>query len=149
MARGVRDLRTATRRIRAAGALMPASCAAFALTAASASPWTALAALPAAACLQVLGETALASGAWEISFGLAPDGRQGQYQGFSGTGAAVARMLGPLLLAWLVMGGGPLGRLALGTAFLAASWTMGPAVRLAAAGKPPVTFSQHPPVPSP
>ncbi|SFK37780.1 hypothetical protein [Streptomyces pini] len=29
--------------------------------------------------LQVLGETALASGAREISFGLAPDGRHGQY----------------------------------------------------------------------
>ncbi|WP_240958382.1 hypothetical protein [Streptomyces barkulensis] len=63
VARGVRDLRTATRHIRAAGTLMPASCAAFALTAATASPWTALPVLLAAACLQVLGETALASGA--------------------------------------------------------------------------------------
>jgi MFS family permease len=135
VARGVRDLRTAARHIRAAGVLMLVSCAAFALTTVPASPWTALAVLLAAACLQVLGETALASGAWEISFGLAPEGRQGQYQGFFGTGAAVARMLGPLLLTWLVLGGGPVGWLALGAAFLTASWAMGPAVRWAAASR--------------
>ncbi|MGY1451786.1 hypothetical protein [Streptomyces sp. SS8] len=42
----------------------------------------------------------------------------------------------PLPLTWLVLGGGPLGWLALGAAFLAASWAMGPAVRLAAASRP-------------
>ena len=47
-----------------------------------------------AAALLTIGEMKLASGAWEISFGLAPADKQGQYQGFFGTGPAVARMLG-------------------------------------------------------
>ena len=70
----------------------------------------------------------LASGAWEISFGLAPADKQGQYQGFFGSGIAVARAAGPLLLTTLVIGGGPIGWLALGTLFLLAAVATGPAV---------------------
>ncbi|WP_240958381.1 hypothetical protein [Streptomyces barkulensis] len=58
-------------------------------------------------------------------------------------------MLGPLLLTWPVLGARPLGWLALGAAFLAASWAMGPAVRWAVVGKRPAASPQHPLVPSP
>ncbi|GAA2389538.1 MFS transporter [Streptomyces glaucosporus] len=136
VARGVTGLRSATRYVRLSGVLMLASCAAFALSSAPSSPWAALAVLTAAACAQVLGETLLAAGAWEISFGLAPEGRHGQYQGFFGTGTAVARMLGPLPLTWLVLGGGPAGWLALGAAFLASACAIAPAVRRAEAACP-------------
>jgi hypothetical protein len=74
----------------------------------------------------------LASGAWEISFGLAPTDKQGQYQGFYGTGPAIARMLGPVLLTTLVLGWGAIGWLVVGALFLGTSCATGPAVRWAA-----------------
>ena len=73
----------------------------------------------------------LASGSWEISFGLAPADKQGQYQGFFGTGTAVARMVGPLLLTTLVIGWGTPGLLVVGLLFLAAGLATTPAVRSA------------------
>ncbi|MBB5776091.1 MFS transporter [Nonomuraea jabiensis] len=123
VARRVKGLPSAARSVRYAGLVMFAACAVFAL-----SPYGWLFLLVAAG-LQVLSEMLLASGSWEISFGLAPDHKQGQYQGFFGTGVAVARMLGPVVLTTLVLGGGTLGWLLLGAAFAAASASMAPAVR--------------------
>ncbi|NUT12853.1 MAG: MFS transporter [Nonomuraea sp.] len=121
----VRNLRDAASAVRWAGIVMFAACAVFAL-----SPYGWIF-LIAAACLQVVGEMLLAAGAWEIGFGLAPDDKQGQYQGFFGTGTAVARMLGPAALTALVLDGGTLGWLLLGLAFLTAGAAMAPAVRWA------------------
>ena len=81
--------------------------------------------------LQVVGEMMLGSGAWEISFGLAPPDKHGQYQGFFGTGVAVARMLGPLLLTALIITWGTPGWLVLGVLFAGAGFAIGPAVRWA------------------
>ncbi|MEV4014404.1 MFS transporter [Nonomuraea angiospora] len=123
VARRVKGLPSAARSVRYAGLVMFAACAVFAL-----SPYGWLFLLVAAG-LQVLSEMLLASGSWEIGFGLAPDHKQGQYQGFFGTGVAVARMLGPVVLTTLVLGGGTLGWLLLGGAFAAAGASMAPAVR--------------------
>ncbi|WP_412540367.1 MFS transporter [Longispora sp. K20-0274] len=131
VARRVTDLRSATRLIRYAGAVMLASCSVYALTGDGRSKWTSAAILLGAAALQVIGEMMQASGAWEISFGLAPAGKQGQYQGFFGTGTAVARMLGPVLLTTMVLGWGAPGWVLLGGLFLGAACGMGPAVRWA------------------
>ncbi|GAA1748194.1 MFS transporter [Nonomuraea bangladeshensis] len=125
VARRVRTLREASASVRRAGLMMLAACAVFAL---SPYGWPYLLV---GAALLVWGEMLLAAGAWEISFGLAPDDRQGQYQGFFGTGTAVARMLGPVALTTLVLGGGTLGWLALGAMFAAAGAAMTPAVRWA------------------
>ncbi|MDP9847472.1 MFS transporter [Streptosporangium lutulentum] len=131
VARRVTDLTTASRSVRRAGMVMLVACAAFALSAAGSSAWVAGAVLLVAACLQVFGEMLQGSGAWEIGFDLAPPGRQGQYQGFFGTGAAIARMLGPLLLTTLIVTWGAPGWLLLGGLFLGAGLAMGPAVRWA------------------
>ncbi|MGW4638483.1 MFS transporter [Sphaerisporangium sp. NPDC004334] len=131
VARRVTGLRSASRLVRLAGVAMFASCAAFALSQAGASAWAAAAVLLAAAGLQVLGEMMLAAGAWEIAFDLAPPDRQGQYQGFFGSGTAVARMAGPLLLTTVVLGWGTAGWLLLGGLFLVAGSAMGPAVHRA------------------
>ncbi|WP_433436140.1 MFS transporter [Nonomuraea sp. CA-141351] len=135
VARRVKGLRSASLSVRNAGLVMFAACAVFAL-----SPYGWLFLLVAAG-LQVFGEMLLASGAWEIGFGLAPEDKQGQYQGFFGTGVAVARMLGPVVLTTLVLGGGTLGWLLLGAAFVAAGAAMAPAVRWGqrslAAARPP------------
>ncbi|MEW9556485.1 MFS transporter [Nonomuraea sp. NPDC050783] len=127
VARRVRSLREASSSVRRAGLVMLLSCAVFAL---SPYGWPFLLL---GAALLVGGEMLLAAGSWEISFGLAPDQRQGQYQGFFGTGTAVARMLGPVALTALVLGGGTLGWLALGAMFAAAGAAMAPAVRWASA----------------
>ncbi|MEV5557290.1 MFS transporter [Nonomuraea wenchangensis] len=125
VARRVRTLREASASVRRAGLMMLAACAVFAL---SPYGWPYLLL---GAALLVWGEMLLAAGAWEISFGLAPDDRQGQYQGFFGTGTAVARMLGPVALTALVLGGGTLGWLVLGAMFATAGAAMAPAVRWA------------------
>ncbi|GAA3411107.1 hypothetical protein GCM10018952_18440 [Streptosporangium vulgare] len=131
VARRVTDLRSAARSVRRAGAVLLAACAVFALSSAWSSAWAAALVLLVAACLQVFGEMAHASGSWEIGFGLAPAGRQGQYQGFFGSGAAVARMLGPLLLTTLILTWGTPGWLVLGGLFLLSGLATGPAVRWA------------------
>ncbi|MDP4504054.1 MFS transporter [Nonomuraea turcica] len=125
LARRVKGLRDASSSVRQAGLVMLAACMVFAL---STYGWVFLLV---AAALLVVGEMLLAAGAWEISFGLAPDDRQGQYQGFFGTGVAVARMCGPVALTALVLGGGTLGWLLLGTVFMAAGAAMAPAARWA------------------
>jgi len=136
IARGVTNLRTATRSVRFAGVAMLAACAVFALSAFGMGPATAAAVLAVAAALLTFGEMKLASGAWEISFGLAPADKQGQYQGFFGTGPAIARMLGPALLTTLVLGWGAAGWMVVGALFLGTSCATGPAVRWAARTRP-------------
>ncbi len=130
-ASAVRDLSSARRTVARGGVLMLASCAVFALSAAGASPWGAVAVLLVAGGLQVAGEMMQSAGAWQIGFDLAPADQQGQYQGFFGMGVPLARMLGPLLLTALVIDWGVPGWLLLGTLFLGAGLALGPAVRWA------------------
>jgi MFS family permease len=136
VARGVTSLKTATRSIRVAGIAMLVACAVFALSAIDAPPAATAVVLAAAAALLTFGEMKLASGAWEISFGLAPAEQQGQYQGFFGTGPAIARMLGPVLLTTMVLGWGPIGWMVVGALFLGTSCATGPAVRWAVRTRP-------------
>ncbi|WP_255637759.1 hypothetical protein [Amycolatopsis sp. DSM 110486] len=127
----VTGLRSATRLVRHSGVLLAVSCVAFALSAAGSSATVAVAVLVAGALLQVLGEMLQSAGTWGIGFDLAPATRQGQYQGFFGTGTSVARMAGPALLSTVVVQWGTPGWLLVGAVFVAAGWAMGPAVRWA------------------
>ncbi len=131
VARRVTSLDSATRSVRAAGAILLAACLVFAASELGDSALLAVTILLAAAALQSLAEMMQAGGAWEISFGLAPEGRHGQYQGFFTSGFTVARMLGPLLLTTVILGWGTIGWVLLGTVFLLAGLAMGPAVRWA------------------
>lgn len=78
----------------------------------------------AGAVLQVVAEMGQSAGSWQLSFELAPADRVGEYQGFFGTGVAVARTAGPLVLTALLLGG----------VTPVASYAMGPAAREGAAG---------------
>ncbi|MFG1645657.1 MFS transporter [Amycolatopsis sp. NPDC049252] len=122
---------SAARMVRRSGVLLFASCVAFALSASGTSPWVAFAVLVVGALVQVFGEMLQSAGTWEIGFALAPADKQGQYQGFFGTGTSVARAIGPVLLSTVVIGWGLPGWLLMGAIFLAAGWAMGPAVRWA------------------
>jgi hypothetical protein len=62
--------------------------------------------LLAGAAVQVLGEMMHGAAAWEAGFGLAPGGRQGQYQGFFGMAPQIARMAGPVVVTTLLIGWG-------------------------------------------
>jgi MFS family permease len=121
----------AARMVRRSGLLLFASCVAFALSALGTSPWVASAVLVAGALVQVFGEMLQSAGTWEIGFALAPADKQGQYQGFFGTGTSVARAIGPVLLSTVVIGWDLPGWLLMGAVFVAAGWAMGPAVRWA------------------
>jgi MFS family permease len=132
VANRVTGLDVAVRFMRYAGATLLVACAVFATSGFGGPAWLAVGILLVAAALQAGAEMMQASGAWEISFGLAPEGRHGQYQGFFGSGFTVARMLGPLLVTTLVLGLGTVGWLLLGAMFVVAAVAMGPAVRWAA-----------------
>ncbi|NGN63295.1 MFS transporter [Streptomyces sp. A7024] len=132
IAQRVNGITSAARAVRSAGALMLVACVGFAAAAHGSGAWVAALLLLAGAVIQVAAEMMLASGGWELSFGLAPEGKHGQYQGFFGSGQAVARMLGPLLLTSLILGWGAGGWLLLGGVFLAAGAGMVPAARWAA-----------------
>ncbi|MBP2333932.1 MFS family permease [Saccharothrix coeruleofusca] len=125
----VTDLRTATRATGRAGWLMLLACAAYALSGGGLGAVAAVVVLVTAAAVQVFGEMLQAAGAWEIGFGLAPPDRQGQYQGFFGTGPQLARTVGPVLLTALLVGWGTPGWLVLGGLFLVAGVAFGPVVR--------------------
>lgn len=135
-ARAVTDLRSASRAVRGAGVILLASCAVFAVSAARLPAWATAAVLVTAALLQVFGEMKQSAGSWQIGFDLAPSDQVGQYQGFFGTGVAVARTLGPLLVTTLLMTWGLPGWLLLGGLFLGAGYAMGPAVRWAERDRP-------------
>jgi hypothetical protein len=132
-ARSVTGLDTAARAIRRSGVLMLLTCGVFALSAGR-SPWAATVTLVGGSVLLVVAEMLQSAGSWQLAFGLAPAGRTGEYQGFFGTGTTVARTLGPLLLAWLLVDLGVTGWLLLGGLFLAASCALGPVTRWAARG---------------
>jgi MFS family permease len=129
IARRVSDLDSAARAVRRAGAVLLAACAVFAVSATTAAPAASVVALVVGICLQVVGEMLLASGSWEISFGLADADRPGQYQGVFGMGVPVARMIGPLTLTTLIVTWSAAGWFVLGGLFLLAGLVTTPAVR--------------------
>nr|WP_307843037.1 MFS transporter [Streptomyces triculaminicus] len=135
-ARSVTGLRSAARAVRVAGAVLLASCAVFALSAADLPLWATATVLVAASVLLLIGEMKQSAGSWQIGFDLAPDDRMGQYQGFFATSVAAARTLGPLLLTTTVVSWGVPGWLLLGAVFLTAGHAMGPAVRWARRDRP-------------
>lgn len=131
VAKGVDGMATASRYVRRSGVLLLAACAVFAASGTGSSPWIGAGLLLLAAAVQVAGEMLQSAGSWEISFGLAPDDKQGQYQGFFGTGLAGAEMLAPLILTTLVISWGYPGWLVLGALFFLAGLATAPAVRWA------------------
>ncbi|MFH9726993.1 MFS transporter [Streptomyces sp. NPDC017254] len=135
-ARAVTDLPSAARLVRRAGLILLASCAVFAASAARLPAWATVTILLSGAALQVIGEMRHSAGSWHIGFDLAPPHRIGQYQGFFGTGVAVARTLGPTLVTVLLVTWGPPGWLLLGALFFGAGYAMGPVVRWAERTRP-------------
>ncbi|MGW4378920.1 MFS transporter [Kitasatospora sp. NPDC004531] len=129
MARGVTDLTSAGRYVVRGGLFLGASCVVFAFSGSGGSAWSAVLLLLTATAIQTTGEMMQGPATWEISFGLTPEGRHGQYQAFFGSGLTVAELVGPLVLTGLLVYWGSFGWILLGGLFVAASFLMVPAVR--------------------
>ncbi|MGW4946530.1 MFS transporter [Actinoplanes sp. NPDC004185] len=136
VARRVTDVSSAARTVRTAGLVMLGACAVFAITDSTPSPGLTCAVLVVAGLLQVLAEMLQAAGSWELSFGLAPAGRHGLYQGMYNSGIPLARILGPAALTGLILGYGAAGWLVLGALIAAAGLATVPVTRWAARSRP-------------
>jgi hypothetical protein len=114
-----------------AAVLLALSCIVFTL---ASGPGATVAAviLLLAGTIEVFGEMVQAASGWGLSFGLAPEHAQGQYQGASATGLALSQMLGPALMAG-VTSAGTAGWLAFGALFVVTGLATVPASRWAVA----------------
>ncbi|WP_158083177.1 MFS transporter [Streptomyces antioxidans] len=135
ISRRIDTLAGALRAFRMAGLGLAAACVLFALSSGRGT-WSAIAVLIPAAALHVYGEMTQSAASWVVSYELAPDTQQGQYQGLFNTGMAVNQTLAPTALTFLLIGWGVPGWLILSCVFLLAGWAMSPVVRWAVRSRP-------------
>ncbi|WP_228769999.1 MFS transporter [Actinokineospora alba] len=133
--RGTDDLRGAARAARWGGVCVAIACVVFSMTG-KVSALAACALLGLGALVHVLGEVRQAAGSWGISFGLAPDHAQGQYQGAYSMGIDLGRMLAPVVLVWLALEHGVAGWLVMAGVFGAVGLAMPPVVAWARTRRP-------------
>ncbi|MGC5032497.1 MFS transporter [Micromonospora sp. DT229] len=110
---GAETVQGGARALRRSGMLLAVCCGFFAL-AAGAPAWLAVVVLIVGALIHVLGELLYAAGSWALSYELAPEHAQGQYQGLFGMGGKVAKMVTPAITAVLIIGVGRPGWLIFG-----------------------------------
>jgi MFS family permease len=133
--RGTEEPAGAATAQRRAGLLLALACLVYALSD-GLPAYAALAVLAAAAIVHVFGEMLQAAGAWGLSYGLARDGRHGDYQGVYGLGGQLATMLAPLLVTVCAVELGTIGWLLLAAPFAAAGLLVLPAARWAVRDRP-------------
>lgn len=115
---------------RRASVIFLLSCSLFAATA-GLPDVLAVCGLLAAVAVHTLGEMAQTAGEFELSFGLAPEYAQGQYQGVFGMGRGICMVSAPFLLIMLCVRWGWPGWLILGGIFTAVGAVLGPMARRA------------------
>ncbi|MCL7427849.1 MFS transporter [Streptomyces sp. YS415] len=116
-ARGTDEPRAAARASRSGSLCLAVACLVFAATG-GVSAAVAGALLLLGALAHVLGEMRQSAGSWGMSFGLAPEHAQGQYQGTYAMGADLGKMIAPALLTWLVIEHGTLGWISMAVGFV-------------------------------
>src|SRR5690606_32253775 len=95
--RGAEDVAGGVRAWRRAGLALALCCVIFAL-AKGQGVWLAGGILVLGALAHVLGEMWHSAGAWSLSYGLARDNAQGQYQGLFETSTQLGAMVAPLAI---------------------------------------------------
>lgn len=133
MARGSDSVEGAARGGVRASFLLAASCVVFALASGPGATAASII-LIVAGIVEVFGEMLQAASGWGLSFGLAPEHAEGQYQGLSSTGFALATMAGPALMA-AITSAGTVGWLAFGALFLVTGAVTVPVARWAQASR--------------
>jgi MFS family permease len=128
--RGVETVGQGALALRRSGFVLARACVVFAVSG-SVPATAAVALLLVATLVHVTGELLQSAGGWAVSFGLAPDDRQGQYQGLFSTGFAATSMLAPAVLTALCITWGWPGWLVVGAVFAVAGTALVPLVRRA------------------
>jgi MFS family permease len=128
--RGVATVAAGAGALRRAGLVLAVACLVFAASGAVPAAW-AVVLLLAGALVHVVGELLQSAGGWAVSFGLAPEDRQGQYQGMFSTGMAASTMLAPAVLTGLCVTWGWPGWVVVGAVFAVAGLVAVPVVRRA------------------
>lgn len=100
--RNITSVWTGARALRLSSVALVVACVAF-LASGQGGSATALLLLLAGGAALVAAELMESSGSWAVSFGLATEDAQGQYQGLFSMGHALSGMVGPALLTYLVM----------------------------------------------
>lgn len=111
--RGTSTVDGAARGVRRSGALLLAACLVFASTRVLPAPG-AIIVLGAGSVLLTFGEMLQQAAAWSLSYGLAPEDRQGEYLGAFAMGTRIYDSLGPILVTSMILGLGQLGWTLLG-----------------------------------
>ncbi|MFI9720176.1 MFS transporter [Streptomyces sp. NPDC052396] len=128
VSRGAGEPAAAARMLRRAGWSLGVSCLVFAVSAGHGRLLDSMALLGGALAL-VLGELCQSAAGWGLSFGLAPPGRQGEYQAVFSLGRGLQQFAGPWLMTSLVVGAGGAGWLALAALFVLLGLCAPPLVR--------------------
>ncbi|MEU6990168.1 MFS transporter [Streptomyces sp. NPDC046465] len=128
VSKGARTPAGAARMLRCAGWALGASCLVFAVSGGHGALLDS-AALLGGALVLVLGELYQASASWGLSFGLAPAGRQGEYQAVFSLGRGLQQFAGPWLMTSLVVGAAATGWLVLAALFALLGLAAPPLVR--------------------
>jgi dipeptide/tripeptide permease len=133
--RGSETVRGGALAVRRASFALAAACALYAAAAAGGTV-AAAAVLAIAVVVHTAGELWQSAGGFGLSYGLAPDHAQGQYQGVFALGMNGSQALGPVILTTVCLGAGTPGWLGLGAVFAAAGLAMPVAARRALARRP-------------
>lgn len=144
--RGAEDVAGGVRIWRRAGLVFALCCVIFAL-ARGQGVWLAAVILVAGTLAHVLGEMWHSAGAWSLSYGLARDGAQGQYQGLFETSTQLGSMVAPLAITSALAGLGYGGWLVFAVVFLAAGHLALPATRWAQRTRPATAATTDHPAP--
>ncbi|WP_406831016.1 MFS transporter [Pedococcus sp. KACC 23699] len=126
MTRGVDGVAESSRAL-VHGALWIAGAFAVIATSGWLGPVGAAVVLVVGAAIHVVGEMRSSGGQWGVQMGLAPQERQGQYQGFAGLGFSLSNVVAPTLITVLCIEWGWPGWLVLGAIVLAAALALQPA----------------------
>jgi MFS family permease len=114
--RNVNSVRRGGAALRTSGVIFLVSCSLIGL-ATGVPLWIALLILVSAIIVHTIGELYYTAGSISVSFGLAPEHAQGQYQGLAAMGFGVGVAMSPVLMIGVVLSLGRLGWVGLGVLF--------------------------------
>jgi MFS family permease len=114
--RNVDTVRRGGAALRTSGVIFLVSCSLIGL-ATGVPMWIALLILVSAVIVHSIGELYYTAGSISVSFGLAPEHAQGQYQGLAGMGFGVGAAMSPVLMIGVVLSVGRYGWVGLGVLF--------------------------------
>ncbi|RCG27278.1 MFS transporter [Sphaerisporangium album] len=128
--KGSEDVTGGVRAWRRASLALAACCAIFAASAGQ-PVWVACALLLVGTLVHVFGEMLHSAGAWSLSYGLAPEGAQGQYQGLFEMSTQLGSMIAPVAVTTVLAAIGGMGLLVWAGVFLVAGMIAAPIARWA------------------